>query len=170
MVGGDVFTLTIRYDWKSPMDRTYGLLQSPCICCGDNKHSVIGTYRDNDHFLRRVFDCPVISGTDPDPFYDKADSAMYLGLSLNPEVFAELYHYDKKRIKEFFGQENKFIIHPARVKSFRKLVLDQCDVVRTPWEFKRELPRTDFSSDDEMDISEDDTSSITLSEDSRMDC
>ena len=164
----EVFTVTVRYNWYSSRGGTQELLQKPCICCGKTCHSAIGSYRDHDGYQRRVYDCPAISGTNPDPFYEKAGSSLYLGIALDPEVFAEIYDYDDEKVKEFFKQENKLIVHPIRVKSFRKLVLQKCDAIRKPLEFKREMPR-EYYSDDEMNT-DDDTSSITSSEDQYMDC
>ena len=165
-----VFTLTKRYNWFGS-SHTCDLAQSPCICCGDSGHSVIRFYRDENYHFRRGYNCPVVTGTDPDPFYEKAYTEMYLGLSLNPEVFAEIYHYDKERIREFFGKENSFIVHPIRVKAFCKMILDHCDEVRNSWTFKREIPRSqDDDSDTEMDTDEDSMSSETSPADDIMDC
>ena len=114
----------------------------------------------------------MVTGTNPDPFYEEAGTAMYLGLTLNPVTFAEIHRFDKERVREFFRKENSFIIHPIRVRAFRRMVLDQCDEGKNGLTFKREVVRTqDEDSDTEMDIYEDyDTLSVNSSDEERMDC
>ena len=84
-------------------------------------------------------------------------------------MFAKLYRYDREKVKEFFKRDNRLIIHPIRVRTFRNLVLDQCEAPRSELTFKRESPRT-HDSEDEVEVYDEDTSSITSSDDDLMDC
>lgn len=149
--------MSVRYVWHIPRGQRSDLEKKPCICCGNTDHGMIRSFKDENYYIRRAFGCPVVSGTDPDPFYAGAGTEFYLALTLNPRAFAELYHYNKESIDEFFKLDNKLIVHPVRVKTFRDQVVGLCDAMRESWEFKREVR---WESDSEDELTSDDDSQL----------
>ena len=148
----ETFGLTVRYSWLSPLRNYEELGSKPCSCCGCESHSIIQSYRDTNLQFRRRYTCPVITGTDPDPFYEHAGDSLYLGLTLDPGVLAKYCQYDHDQVDEVFEERFKLIKHPIRMNQFKQLVLNVCDRERRTSRFKRYVPDQEewdeFDSDD----------------------